>query len=322
MIQTAVVGGYPKTLHNQILRKTLHLLDRNPRQKNRLESVLPDLTRAAVEEQLELGLDWVSDGGLRRQDEVTYFCGPLGGVRLDGLLRYFDTNVYFRQPVVAQRPKLRAPFLSRDYQEAWPFAGARLQLVVTGPLTLAALSRNESRLSFEQLAEAYAEALHAELLKLDPVVTRLVLLEPAFLQRPEKAALLQKLVRKLASLTHLEIILYVYFGNAAAVWKTLWDLEVAGVGFDFTYTPRGEKLLSRRWDKKKIFYAGLIDARNTKLETKAEIFPTLRRLGRHVAEGKLYVTPSANLEFLPLDRCRLKLSNMVRLVNQFNLENR
>lgn len=318
MIQTAVVGGYPKTLQNQSLRKTYHQLDQNPRNKDLLEKVLRDLTRAAIEEQLELGLDWVSDGALRWQDEVTYFCAPLAGVRLDGLLRYFDTNVYFRQPVVAQKPRRRGISWAADYRLAWPHAGARLQLVVTGPLTLAALSRNRTRMSFEALADAYADALHAELFELDPAVTRVVLLEPIFPQMPHKAALMKKLVRKLEALTHLQMILYVYFGDAAPVWKTVCGLDVAGVGFDFTYTPRGEKLLAQRWDRGKIFYAGLVDARNTQQESVREIFPALKNLSRRVAEGKLYLTPSANLEFLPLDRCRLKLKNMVKLVRKFN----
>lgn len=321
MIQTAVVGGYPKTLQNQILRKTLHELDKNPRdprKKNLLEKVCRELTHAAIEEQLKFGLDWVSDGGFRRQDEVTYFCGGMDGVKLDGLLRYFDTNTYFRQPVVARRPTLREPAVAQDYWAARPFAGTRLQLIVTGPLTLAALSRNKTRLSFEQLAAAYADALHAELAELDPVATRLVVLEPMILKMPGKGAVLKKLVKKLAAHTHFETVVYVYFGDAAAAWKTLCGLDVAGVGFDFTYTPRGAGLLRQGWDKRKIFYAGLVDARNTRLETKRELFPTLRKLNRLVAEDHLVVTPSANLEYLPFDRCRLKLSNMAKLVNQFN----
>jgi len=319
MIQTAVVGGYPKTLHNQLLRKTLHAVDQDPFKKAELEKVLRNLTNEVIEEQLALGMDWVSDGGLRWQDEVTYFAGSLSGVELNGLLRYFDTNVYFRQPVVKKKPTLGAAFLSHHYHFAHSFAEDRLQLVVVGPFTLALLSCNETRLSLEQLAQAYTEALVEELYRLKPLSARVVLLEPGFLKMPQKSALFKKLIKQISALGFLETIVYVYFGNVRPAWKTLCELEASGVGFDFTYTPHAEKLVTKRWDKEKIFYAGILDARNTKLETKKEIHFILKTLCKKMSEGRLLVTPSANLEYLPLDRCRLKLKNMVSLVQQFNV---
>jgi 5-methyltetrahydropteroyltriglutamate--homocysteine methyltransferase len=57
--------------------------------------------------------------------------------------------------------------------------------------------------------------------------------------------------------------------------------------------------------------AGIMDARNTKMETVDELVETIRAVSRHVSLDRLYVNPSAGLEFLPRATAQAKLARLV-----------
>ena len=67
------------------------------------------MTRAAVEEQAGSGLDLITDGQIRWYDPISHAAGKLENITINGLMRYFDTNSYFRQPVVKGPIRLRQP---------------------------------------------------------------------------------------------------------------------------------------------------------------------------------------------------------------------
>jgi len=82
-MRTTVVGGYPKIIENQVLRKTLWNIDKEGGQsKGQLEKAVGQVTQAAIREQEETGLDTISDGGIRWQSEVT---APLEGLKGKGV---------------------------------------------------------------------------------------------------------------------------------------------------------------------------------------------------------------------------------------------
>ena len=56
------------------------------------------MTAAAIKEQEAAGLDLVTDGQIRWQDPITYATTRLQGLEVGGLLRWFESNTYFRQP--------------------------------------------------------------------------------------------------------------------------------------------------------------------------------------------------------------------------------
>ena len=87
-----------------------------------------------IHEQEEAGLDFVTDGQVSWADPVSHLLAPLDGVRTDGLLRFLDTNFYFRQPVIEARlshlayaPEIAEAMLRR--QQAVAVVAARTQIV-------------------------------------------------------------------------------------------------------------------------------------------------------------------------------------------------
>ncbi len=96
-------------------------------------------------------------------------------MEIRGLLRFFDTNTYFRQPVVTARPMRSEPLVVEEYRFAHAALNIfprriqmerpRIKAVLTGPYTLAkfSLSESDATAKSKYARQAYAEALAAEI---------------------------------------------------------------------------------------------------------------------------------------------------------------
>src|SRR6185436_16988852 len=105
-----------------------------------LAKVQDDVTFEVIREQEEAGIELLTDGQIRWYDEQTYIAGRLAGVEINGLIRFFDTNTYYREPIVNGRIAWQEPILVRDYVFAREHATRPVKAVLTGPYTLARLS--------------------------------------------------------------------------------------------------------------------------------------------------------------------------------------
>src|SRR5688572_24962840 len=154
-MQVTVVGNYPKIPNlprPARLRNALARLDRGEITPEQLAKVEDEVTIEVIREQEEAGIDLVTDGQVRWLDEQTYLMGRLDGVSLNGLIRFFDTNTYYRQPVIEGSISWREPIMLRDYRFARDNASRPLKPVLTGPYTLARLSQNQNGGSLEAVA--------------------------------------------------------------------------------------------------------------------------------------------------------------------------
>ncbi|SVC65017.1 uncharacterized protein METZ01_LOCUS317871, partial [marine metagenome] len=61
---------------------------------------------------------------------------------------------------------------------------------------------------------------------------------------------------------------------------------------------------------------GVINARNTRMETEAEIKEAIQRVLPIVPTDRLYINPNCGLEFLPRETAYRKLVRMVEAVKQ------
>ena len=114
-------GSYPRigdTPELQLLRRTIAALDRGDRSTADLLDVQNDVTRFVIAEQVKAGLDLVTDGLIRWYDPISHLAGKLDNIQIKGLVRFFDTNTYFRQPVFTGTPLKRGHLAAGDYSFA------------------------------------------------------------------------------------------------------------------------------------------------------------------------------------------------------------
>ena len=320
---TANHSSYPRIGDDpgqQVLRRTIAEWEKGAKSEADLRAAEERLTELALAEQIEAGLDVVTDGQIRWYDSISHLAGKLSGVRINGLLRFFDTNTYFRQPVVKARVERTRPLALDDFLFAQAKSSRPVKAVLTGPLTLArhSIEENGGAGGFEKLVEGYATALAAEVAALARAGATLVQIdEPALLKNPKDLAIVERCLAVLAaSKGKAEILLALYFGDAAPLYDKLQKLPVDSLGLDFTYSARLGEVISTSGSAKTLAL-GLVDGRNTKLEDAGAAARRIENLARRLNATKLYLTSSCGLEYLPRDRAQLKLRRLAAIKNEF-----
>jgi 5-methyltetrahydropteroyltriglutamate--homocysteine methyltransferase len=315
-IQTTVVGSYPKPPDEGqpfVVRTTLHKLERGEATVDDLKAAQDDLARTIIKEQEDAGTDIVTDGHARWEDILTPFARHIGGFEIGGLLRWFDNNVYFRRPIATGKVDWRGPSTVEDFRFAQAATDRTVKAVIPGPTTFARLSIDEYYADHEKYVEALAKVLAQEAFELEAAGAKLIQIdEPALLDAPEDLELAKRAIgiitNELRS-DETKTILATYFGDAKRLGAELFDIPVDGYGFDLVSGPENRNLIEQVPDGKKV-QAGIVDARNTKLERVDELRATIDALASVVGEDRLLVSPSAGLEFLPREKARAKLQRL------------
>ncbi|HJY85411.1 MAG TPA: hypothetical protein VKE24_01115 [Candidatus Acidoferrales bacterium] len=330
-------GSYPRIGDSpglQILRRTIAGLDRGERTLADLAEAEGEMTRRAIEDQVRAGLELITDGQIRWYDPISHLAGKLSGVQIKGLLRFFDTNFYFRQPVLTAKPERQGPLIVDEFRLAskalgsMPSPGGKgglpaLKPVLTGPYTLAkfSLAADSGMNALEARAMAYAEALALELGALAGAGAQIIQVdEPAIIKYPQDwrifAHALERLVearRQAARSGHpAQLALHVYFHDCAPTYEKLAALPVDVLGIDFTYNPKLVEIVAAAGSPIPMAL-GLVDGRNTNLENPATVARQLEKLLPKIAGGRVYLGASCGLEYLPRDRAYAKLELLSRI---------
>jgi 5-methyltetrahydropteroyltriglutamate--homocysteine methyltransferase len=315
MIAT-VVGSYPKIPNRPKparLRNALNKRDRGDITQDELEQVVRDVTVEVIQEQVDAGLDLITDGHVRWEDEQAYIAGKLGGISLNGLQRWYDNNMYFRQPVVEGDVSWREPIIASDYAFAVENSSKPVKAVLTGPFTLATLSQDNHFASIEKLSLAYAEALNAEARALEDAGAKFIQLnEPAITRRKGEYGTFEKAIARAVDGLNVETALYTYFGDVRGIYDQMLDLPVDLIGLDFATNPKNDDLVKKNPPKK--LGLGIVDARNTRMEPADALVERIKSLSGGTSPENVHVSPSAGLEFLPREVAQQKLRRVAEAV--------
>lgn len=320
-IITASTGSYPRVGdHPEQQRHRLAYAKHERREMSdeEFERVQDEVTREVIEEQLKAGLDVVTDGQVRWYDPISHFARKLGGCEINGLLRFFDTNFYFRQPVIRGRLSRCGPVVVREFTFAKGVSPKPVKPVVTGPYTLAKLSINKNGRGFGPLVDEFAEIIAQEIGDLEEAGAELIQIdEPAILRNPSDLEIFEGAMEKLASRKGgAKLALYTYFGDAAPICERLLGLPVDVVGLDFTYSQRLAGLIADMGSEKELGL-GIIDGRNTRFEREEEVLRTLELILPGVKSDRVFLNPSCGLgEYLPREIAYRKLRNMVEIAKK------
>lgn len=313
-IQTTVVGSYPKPPEEgQVfkVRKTLHGLEKGETTVEDLRAAQDDLARAVISEQEEAGIDVVTDGHVRWDDILTPFARNIAGFEIGGLLRWFDNNVYYRRPICIGDLEWRGPSSIEAFKYAASVATKDVKAVIPGPITFARLSVDEHYGDHRSFVVAIAKVLAQEAFELQAAGARIIQIdEPALLDAPEDLALAKQALETVTGeLSDVEIVLGTYFGDAKRLGTELFELPVQRFGLDLVSGPENRELIGSLPKGTKL-QAGIVDARNTKLEDDTDLQKTIEDLVSAVGDDNLSLSPSSGLEFLPREKARAKLHRL------------
>jgi 5-methyltetrahydropteroyltriglutamate--homocysteine methyltransferase len=321
MIRTTVVGNYPKISSDKNvpnLRNALNQFDQKKISAEKLEEVYKATILRVIKEQEDAGIDIITDGQIRWDDLVTPFAKNIDGCEINGLLRFFDNNVYYRKPVIKSRMVFKDYTALEDYKFVKANSSKKLKVVLPGPLTWAKLSLNEYYKDLKSLMTDFSQILRKEAQRLEEEGVKYIQFdEPSLCKFPQEIGLVKENLKIITTGLKAKSILFLYFGSIKDLAPGLFDLSVDVIGIDLVSKPENLDILLSANLKKEVIL-GCLDARNTKMEDEKEILRLVEKVAKKIPPEKIYISPSCGLEFLPHENALKKIKLLSSIAKQFN----
>jgi 5-methyltetrahydropteroyltriglutamate--homocysteine methyltransferase len=293
----------------------------------RLQEILDRATMEVVREQVELGIDIPTDGEVRRENYVHYYCRHLRGIDFKRLTeRQMRGHYQALLPTIVGPIGAGPPFLVRDWEVAQSATRKPVKITVPGPLTIGdSVVDDYYRDDARARGAALADALGVEIRRLaDAGCPAIQVDEPAFARKLDDALAfgaehLERCFHKVPRST--ERIVHICCGypgelDAEGYPKAPKEayLELAGVleevaidavSIEDAHQPNDLALLERFARQKVIL--GVIAIGRSRIETVEEVRTRLQQALGHIDAHRLIAAPDCGLGLLGRDLARAKL---------------
>jgi 5-methyltetrahydropteroyltriglutamate--homocysteine methyltransferase len=321
LLPTTVIGSYSVP---EWLGRVKNDLYRHRISRKLFDEIHETAIKAAVLDQERAGIDIVSDGELRRDNDVDYLLASMPGVEIPQRDKadYFDYfEAVVRRPLPTSGPARLG--LAEDFRFVRQLTDRPVKLSLTGPLSLARRIRNDGAYpGTADLVRALARVLAAEAAELARAGAQVLQIdEPLLAGYPEDAGLAVEAVNIVTSGADVSWILHVCYGNryARPLWEGHYDFlfpavkEAAVDQLALEFARTGDDDLSlveqHHWDR--CLGLGVIDVKTEQVESPELVATRIRRALRFVAPEKLMINPDCGLRHLPPAVARAKLAAMV-----------
>jgi 5-methyltetrahydropteroyltriglutamate--homocysteine methyltransferase len=299
-----------------------------------LSEILDMATKAAIVDQARAGIDLISDGELRRDNDVDYVLSRLPGVRIPhpdkaDYLDYLDASADGPLPGPpeldagqrAERGAERGGLgIADDFRFASGLTDRPLKVSMTGAFSLS--RRVSGGGSQADLVRALARDLHAEAVELAAAGARVLQVDEPFLAGyPEQVGLAIEALNIVTDVPDVSWVLHVCYGNryARPLWEGHYDFlfpavkdaRIDQLALEFARRGDEELVLLERYDWDRGLGLGVIDVRSEQVETADLVAARIRRGLRYVPPERLSVNPDCGLRQLSGDAARGKLAALV-----------
>jgi 5-methyltetrahydropteroyltriglutamate--homocysteine methyltransferase len=314
-MKTTICGNYPKIDSKKSkvnLRQAINRYDKRQIKPEELEQVIGETVSRSLDDQLECGIDYPTDGQIRWSDLCSPFCEAVDGVESGGLRRFFDNNVYYRKPQIRSELKRSRKIIADDLQFLKSISSAPVKATLCGPISFADLSDDNYYKDFEKLATEIAKIIHEELIDLDKLGVEYIQLdEPSLPLRPHDFEFFTQLLKMIFEDVRAKRGVAFYFNRMHDVVERLGELPVDFVAIDFISHP---DIIYKLPPLDKIeLHAGLIDARNLMLEEADVIEAKIELINARANPKEIVLTTSCGLEFLPRNYAKAKMRRLCEI---------
>lgn len=329
LLPTTVVGSYSVPEWLERLKTDYHQRRISAQHLTEIHEVA---IKAALKDQELAGIDIVSDGELRRDNDIDDLLARIPGVHIPQHAKtdYYD---YYDAEVTRSLPETdRIPLgLAEDFTFTRQHTDRPIKFSFTGPFSLSRRIRNHAYPDPGDLVRALARRLNAEAHRLAAAGATLLQIDEPFLAGyPEDVELAIEAVNLVTEGVETQWALHVCYGNRYA--RPLWEghytflfpavlkarvdqlvLEFARKGLDDL-----RLLREYAWDRSLGF--GVIDVKSSEVETPETVATRIRRALEVVPAERLVVNPDCGLRHLPAEVARAKLRAMVEGAAQVRAE--
>jgi 5-methyltetrahydropteroyltriglutamate--homocysteine methyltransferase len=281
-----------------------------------------DATVTAIKAQEDAGLDYITDGEIRRESYSNRFATALEGIDLDNPGTALDRSGHPNPvPRVVGPIRRRHAVGVRDLEFLRRHTDRPVKATVPGPFTMAQQAQIDyyggSR---ERAAMDYAAAVNAEIRDLFSAGADIVQIDEPYMQaRPEEARAfgLAALNRALEGVTGTTAV-HICFGYAAIIHvrpsgysflPELAECRCQQVSIE-TAQSKLDCAVLRKLPGKKIIL-GVIDLASHEVESPELVASRIRRALPYVEAANLLVAPDCGMKYLPREVAFGKLQAMV-----------
>ena len=280
-------------------------------------------TYATVREELiarqkTAGLDRVVEGQARWDDMLAHPLAVHDSVETRGLVRYYDNNNFYREPVVTGE-------LTPDGDVAAELTAAAehadsLQAVLPGPYSLAELATDEYYGDEAAFLDAVAAFLAGEAEQF-PAIETLFLLDPSLVTDPPEDDTHERLpaaIDTVADAVEADVVVYPYWGALPEkTYASVMDADIDALGFDLVSEPDANVYNAQEYGTPDDVALGVVDGQNTRVESPDTIRERVDRFDRQTPEvGRVYATTNTGLFYLPVNRFEETLDTLGAVARQ------
>src|SRR5438067_12110961 len=281
--------------------------------------------KAALKDQERAGVDVVSDGELRRDNDVDYFLARIPGVEIPHIAKtfYYDYyDAYVRHPIPINGDGGRLGLVD-DLAFTLAYTDRPVKFSFTGPFSLARRVHKEAYTDLDDLVMAFARVLNHEAKALAEAGAAVLQIDEPFLAGyPDEVGLAVKAINTVFDgISGPARALHVCYGNryARPVWEghyeflfpTILDAQVDQLVLEFARKGFEDLGLFKKYPTQSLTLGlGVIDVKNPTTETTELIVSRVHQALKVLPPDRLMINPDCGLRHLPADMARAKLRAM------------
>ena len=308
-VTTTVVGNYPRPEWFRDYLRKVEGLQKELDVKADGE-ILKRVISEVLDEQGRAGIDLPTDGQLIWHDFLLTIASRLDGFEMNGLIRYFDNNLYYRIPVTRGRIKRRGGIL---YDLDVAFEIYRDIKAVLSCYTVTKLSKNMFYNEYDEFLWDMCRAIRDEIKRLESMGVKYIQIdEPSLIYaKRDELGLLGEVFKEITRVKS-ETILMTYFDSAENIFPEVLDFGFDVIGLDFVEGYEENLNVVKEYDIHSI-NMGIVDGRTTKIEDVNDLKEKFEKI---VSSGNfkiVYISPNTGLEFLPRVKAYEKMELLTKL---------
>ena len=347
---TTVIGAYPKPSFLQLpdwfnaeggtdtLKPTVDYDDAIKKMGKETESIFLKAAKEVIGDQIECGIDIVTDGEVRRENYIHYHCRHITGVDFNTLTEKIARTGNYKcwLPTIVAKVEAQDSFLVHDWKVSQKLSSKPVKITIPGPMTIADTIANTYYKSDDKMGFDLAEVINVEIKRLQKAGCKYIQVdEPLFARKPQQAIdfgidNLAKCFEGLEN-TEIEKITHICCGypdkldvinypkapldSYKKIAKALDASLIDTVSIEDAHRYNDLELL-RNFTKTKVIF-GLIKIASSQIETKEEIENRVLDVLNYIDKKQLIAAPDCGLGHLPRQLAIEKLKIMVDVAKKF-----
>lgn len=299
-----------------------------------LHEAYDDAVRLAIRDQIEAGVDVISDGEMRRQTFIRGFYGRLAGLQALPVPRRLGPPNYDSHCPWEVVGRIEAPDglgIVDEFRFARAHADRPMRVAVPGPMTLLMpLRRGGPYASEDSLVADLVAIVRREIRALVEAGCELVQIdEPNYVMGAGKHRVVRagpgpmlEALRATVAAVPAKLALHVCFGNAhnhsfasprhyAPLYPQILEAPVHQLVFEYANREMAEIELWSQYPTDKEVAVGVIDVKAFRVETPEDVAARVRLALNHVPAERLWLVPDCGLWETPRWVAVSKLRSMV-----------